>query len=229
MNLAVFAWASLRMFGLLRAQTLWREAVGPVWEGVAAGLAVCLAAVVAPAGGDVAVTMPTWLLVAGCEFLLGSLLGVLLSLPGQALLAAAGQSAALLNAARGGLSVMFALACLAGGMAADLHHPLLLGLQQQATQWPVGEPALWMPLPGALAERAIAAAHGYLALAFSLATPVLLSVAVIDLTLRLTVRGVAVAPGEVLRPWSATAAALVALGAAWAAYPEAWQRAWGAA
>jgi len=32
----------------------------------------------------------------------------------------------------------------------------------------------------------------------------------------------------VLRPWLVSVAALVALGGAWAAYPEAWQRAWGA-
>jgi hypothetical protein len=31
---------------------------------------------------------------------------------------------------------------------------------------------------------------------------------------------------EVLRPWLVGAAALIALGAAWAAYPEAWSRAW---
>jgi hypothetical protein len=100
--------------------------------------------------------------------------------------------------------VVFAVACLAGGLTADLHHPLLLGLQQQLTQWPVGEPARWGPALAGLDARVIAAAHGYLALAFALMTPVLLSVAVVDLTLRLTVRGVATAPGDVLRPWLAT-------------------------
>jgi len=225
-SLAVFGWAALRLFGLLRTQTLWRAAVGPAWEGVAAALAVCVALVM-PVGAAATVSTPTWLLLAACEFLLGSVVGVLLSLPGQALLAAAGQSGDLLNV-RGGLVIVLAVACLAGGMAADLHHPLLLGLQQQLTQWPVGEPARWWPALAGLEARVITAAHGYLALAFALMTPVLLSVAVVDLTLRLTIRGVATAPGEVLRPWLASVAALVALGAAWAAYPEAWQRAWGA-
>lgn len=228
MSLGVFAWAVLRLFGLLRAQTLWRVAVGPSWEVVAAGLAACVAVAVVPPSTGVAVTMSTWLLVAVCEFLLGSVVGVLLSLPGQALLAAAGQGAATMNVPRSGLVSVFAVACLAGGLTVDLHHPLLLGLQQQLTQLPVGEPARWWPTLAGLDARVIAAAHGYLALAFTLATPVLLSVAVVDLILRLTVRGVASAPGDVLRPWLATATALVALGAAWSAYPEAWQRAWGA-
>ena len=39
-------------------------------------------------------------------------------------------------------------------------------------------------------------------------------------------RGVAAPLLEVLRPWLVVVAALVALGAAWAAYPEAWLRAW---
>lgn len=227
MSLAVFAWGALRLFGLLRAQTLWRSAVGPTWEVVAAALAGCMAVVVVPPTEGGAVTMSTWLLVAACEFMLGSVVGILLSLPGQALLAAAGQSATTMNVPRSGLVVVFAVACLAGGLAMELHQPLLLGLQQQLTQWPVGEPARWWPIFAGLDARVIAAAHGYLALAFTLATPVLLSVAVVDLTLRLTVRGVASAPADALRPWLATVAALVALGGAWAAYPEAWQRAWG--
>jgi flagellar biosynthesis protein FliR len=228
-SVGVFVWAALRLFGLLRAQALWRAAVGPSWEIVAAALAGCVAFAVVPATTDVTVTMSTWLLVAVCEFLLGSVVGVLLSLPGQALLAAAGQGAATMNVPRGGLVVVFAVASLVGGLTVDLHHPLLFGLQQQLTQWPVGEPARWGHALVGLDARVIAAAHGYLVLALALATPVLLSVAVVDLTLRLTVRGVASTSGDVLRPWLATTAALVALGGAWAAYPEAWQRAWGAA
>lgn len=229
MSLAVFAWATLRLFGLLRQQTLWRVAVGPAWEVVAAVLAGLVAVVATSAGADRVVTLPTWLLVAVCEFLLGSVVGILVSLPGHALLAAAGQSGESLNVPRSGLVVVFAVTCLAGGLAVGIHHPLLLGLQQQLTQWPLGEPARWWPALDGIDARVIAAAQGYLALAFTLATPVLLSVAVVDLTLRLTIRGVASAPGDALRPWLATTAALVALGAAWAAYPEAWQRTWGAA
>lgn len=229
MSLAVFAWAALRLFGLLRAQVLWRVAVGPAWEAMAAALAVVTAVVVAPAEGP-SPTLTQWLLVGGCEFLLGSVIGVVLSLPGQALIGAAGQSAAVvLHGARGGsLVAAFAGACLAGGLAVDLHRPLLLSLQQHVGVWPVGEPARWLPAAEDLASWIAAAAHACLGLAFTLATPVLLATAVIDLTLRLTIRGVAAAPGEAVRPWLATAAALIALGAAWAAYPEAWARAWGA-
>jgi hypothetical protein len=55
---------------------------------------------------------------------------------------------------------------------------------------------------------------------------VLLTSATLDLGLRLTARGVAVPMMDALRPWLVAAAALIALGAAWAAYPEAWLRAW---
>lgn len=228
MSLAVFAWGALRLYGLLRQQTLWRVAVGPTWEVVAAVLSGCAAVVVMPAEVDAAMTLSGWLLIAACEFLLGSVVGVLISLPGHALLAATGQSGECLNVQRGGLVALLAIACLAGGLAVGLHHPLLVGLQQQLTQWSLGEPARWWPALAGLDARVIVAANGYLVLAFTLATPVLLSVAVVDLTLRLTSRGVASAPGDALRPWLASTAALVALGGAWAAYPEAWQRAWGA-
>lgn len=226
MSLAGVGWLALRYFGLLRAQVLWREALGTTWEAVAAGLAVCLAIVGAP---DVEFGLGAWATIAVCEFLLGSVTGALLSLPGQALLGAAGQSAAMLlhgGSGRGTVRVLV-VACLVGGLAADLHHPLLVSLQQHAAVWPVGEPARWWPAAAGLGAQVVGAAHACLGLAFTLATPVLLAVAVLDLTLRLTTRGVATAPGEALRPWLATAAALVALGASWAAYPEAWQRAWG--
>jgi hypothetical protein len=55
---------------------------------------------------------------------------------------------------------------------------------------------------------------------------VLLSAATLDLGLRLASRGAAASVVELARPWLTVAAALVALGAAWAAYPEAWLRAW---
>jgi flagellar biosynthesis protein FliR len=227
-SLGVVLWAALRLFGLLRVQVLWREAVGPAWEAVAAGLAVCVALVVTPATADVAVATPAWWLVAGCEFLFGSVTGMLLSLPGQALLGAGGQGELLvLHGARGRLAALFAVACVAGGLAADLHRPLLVSLQRHLSVWPVGEPARWMSGLDAFATQAIAGGHAYLVLAFTLATPVLLAYAVIDLTLRWTVRGVATTPGDALRPWLATAAALVALGASWAAYPDAWQRGFG--
>lgn len=63
-------------------------------------------------------------------------------------------------------------------------------------------------------------------LGLAFATPVLLSAATFDLGLRLASRGVAAPLTELVRPWLVVVVALVALGAAAAAYPEAWLRAW---
>ena len=77
-----------------------------------------------------------------------------------------------------------------------------------------------------LTTDVIAAAYAMTVLALALATPVLLTVAVADLATRLLGRGSdpAGALMDALRPWLRTAGALIALGASWAAYPEAWAR-----
>jgi type III secretory pathway component EscT len=226
-TLALLGWGALRIFGLLRAQTLWRDAVGPLWEGIAAALAICSALVLLPTASAEAVPLTRWLLIGACELLLGSVIGVLLSLPGAALLGAAGQSAAGLQLPRNrGLPLMLTVACLAGGLLAGVHRPLLLALRELLGAWPVGAPARWLPGLPALASWILGAGQACLVLALSFATPVLLSAATLDLGLRLASRGVAAPLLEVLRPWVVVVAALVALGAAWAAYPEAWLRAW---
>lgn len=226
-GLALLSWGALRLFGLLRAQALWRDAIGPLWEGVAAGLAVCIALVVVPAAAPESVPLMRWLLIAACELLLGSLLGVMLSLPGTALLGAAGQSAAGLQLPRGrSMSLMLLVACLAGGLLAGVHRPLLLSLRDILGVWPVGAPARWLPGLPMLASWVASAGHACLVLALTLATPVLLSAATLDLGLRLATRGVVAPVVELLRPWLVVVAALVSLGAAWAAYPQAWLRAW---
>lgn len=225
-GLAALGWATLRLFGLLRMQVLWRAAIGPVWEAIAAVLAVCLAAVlVAPAVGPVSVG--GWIVVAACELLLGSAIGGLLSLPGAALLGAASHGAGLLQAPRvRGLPLLLAVACLAGGLAAGVHRPLLVALRELLMLWPVGAPTRWLPGLADAPQWLAASAHAALTVALILATPVLLTAATVDLSLRLGARGAAAPTLEVLRPWLICAAALVALGAAWAAYPEAWLRAW---
>ncbi len=225
-GLALLAWGALRLFGLLRAQTLWRDAIGPLWEGVAAGLAICIAVVVLPAAAPESVPLTRWLLIAACELLLGSVLGVMLSLPGAALLGAAGQSAAGLQLRGRSLSLLLMVACLAGGLLAGVHRPLLLALREILGLWPVGAPARWWPGLPTLASWVVSAGHGCLVLALTFATPVLLSAATLDLGLRLASRGVVAPVVELLRPWLVVVAALVSLGAAWAAYPHAWLRAW---
>jgi len=224
-GLAVFGWGALRLYGLLRMQVLWRSALGPVWEGVCAALALLLAAVLLSRPGE-AVALDLWLLIGLCEFLLGSAIGGLVSLPGSALLGAARQSASTLQVFGRGLPVLLAIACVAGGLLADLHRPLLIALRDLLLLWPVGAPARWLPGLGELAPWFARSAHAGLILALTFATPVLLTTATLDLGLRLTARGVAIPVMTALRPYLVAAAALVALGAAWAAYPEAWLRAW---
>lgn len=226
-TLALLGWGALRLFGLLRAQMLWRVVVGPLWEGIAAALAICTALVVLPTLTSDAVPLTQWLLVGACELLLGSVIGVLLGLPGVALLGAAGQSAAGLQVPRsGGLPLLLLVACLAGGLFAGVHRPLLLALRQVLHVWPVGAPTRWLPGISALGSWVIDAGQACLVLGLAFATPVLLSAATFDLGLRLASRGVAAPLTELVRPWLVVVVALVALGAAAAAYPEAWLRAW---
>ncbi len=226
-GLALTGWGALRLFGLLRAQTLWRSALGPVWEGVAAALAVSVALVLLPTLAAQPVPLGRWLVIAVCELLLGSVLGGLLALPGAALLGAAGQSAAQLEISRSrGLPLLLVIACLSGGLIAGVHRPLLLALRELLALWPVGSPARWLPELSALLAWLVAAAHACLVLALTFATPVLLTAATLDLGLRLAGRSGAAPVVEVVRPWLAGAAAMLALGAAWAAYPAAWLRAW---
>jgi hypothetical protein len=226
-GLALLGWSALRMFGVLRMQVMWRSAVGPMWEAISITLAICMALVLWPTSPIESVPLSRWLAIAACELLLGSVLGGLLSLPGAALLGAVDHGAAVLQQPRSrGLPLLLTIACLAGGLLAGVHRPLLLALRELSTVWPVGAPARWLPGLDTLGAPLVPAAHACLVLALTFATPVLLTAATLDLGLRLAARGVAVAPVEAVRPWLVAAAAMVALGAAWAAYPEAWQRAW---
>jgi len=225
-GIAVLGWGALRLFGLLRMQVLWRAALGPLWEGVSAALALLLASVLLTHPGE-PVELASWLVIGLCEFLLGSVIGGLVSVPGAAFLGAAQQSAAALQVPRGpGLPMLLAIACVSGGLVADLHSPLLVALRELLLLWPVGAPARWLPGLAELAPWVAESAHAGLILALTFATPVLLTTATLDLGLRLTTRGAAAPLLEALRAWLVAAAALVALGAAWAAYPGAWLRAW---
>ena len=73
------------------------------------------------------------------------------------------------------------------------------------------------------------AAHSMTVLALALLTPVLMGCLVADIAARLLGRGPGAADpvAGALRPWLRVALALTALGASWAAYPEAWVRALG--
>lgn len=223
--LAGWAWLALRLLAILRAQTLWREVVGgPTWWAIAGALAAVLAAAWSP-GRAAAVPWSLWLLGALFEVLLGAVLGALVSLPGEAALGAARQSSVALGLGRSRAFAALHLA-LAGSLAAALalHRPLLTGLRSLATRWPVGDPGLWtIDLELSVVVTSM---HDATLLALALATPVLLTAAIVELALALGAAfGPFAAPLTAARPVLVAAAALTALGAAWAVHPEAWLRA----
>lgn len=222
--LAAWAWLTVRLFAVLHAQTLWRTAAGGTWWAIAGALAAVLAAAWTP--GQIApVAWSWWLLAAGFELLLGAVLGALVSLPGEAALGAASRSGLTLGLGRARAFAALQLA-LVGSLAlvAGLHRPLLAGLRACATRWPVGEPHGWqLQLDVAAAS---AAAHEVTLLALGLATPVLLTAAVLELALACAARsGPVAALAATSRSWLVAVAALTALAAAWAVHPEAWLQA----
>ncbi|WAS99548.1 flagellar biosynthetic protein FliR [Nannocystis punicea] len=219
--LAAWAWLTLRLFAILRAQTIWRAAAGGMWWAIVGALAAVLAG--AWTEGRIApVAWPSWLLAAGFELLLGSVLGALVSLPGEAALGAARRSGLALGLGEARAFAALQLA-LVGSLAfvVGLHRPLLAGLRACASRWPVGEPGAWrLELDVAAAS---AAAHDATVLALGLATPVLLTTAVVELALAFAARsGPVAALAAASRPWLVAVAALTALAAAWAVHPEAW-------
>lgn len=222
--LAAWAWLALRLFALLRVQAVWRAATGGAWTAISAALAVLLAASWTP-GREGTVAWEDWLVGAAFEALLGTVLGLLVGLPGEAAVGAAQQSGRELGLVHPRAFAMLHLAgaaALLDGLA--LHRPLLVALRGLSERWPVGDPSRWdLALdPGALA----AAAHAASFLALALATPVLLTRALVEVALGLVARvGALQATASALRPWLAGAAALIALGAAWASAPEAWLQA----
>ncbi|PCC69991.1 Flagellar biosynthesis protein FliR [Nannocystis exedens] len=219
--LAAWAWLALRLFALLLSQSLWRAATGGMWWAIAGSLSMVLAAAWAPLR-IAPVAWSSWLLAAGFELLLGAVLGALVSLPGEAALGAARRSGVALGLGRARAFAALQVALVGAlALAAGLHRPLLTGLRACATRWPVGEPGEWrLPLDVAAVS---ATAHDATVLALGLATPVLLTAAVVELALACAARsGPVAALAAASRPWLVAVAALTALAAAWAVHPEAW-------
>lgn len=226
--LGLWALVAIRIFAILRVQPQWRLVIGPWWWAVAAVLALVLAPLAThtplPELG-----LLEWIGLALLELLLGTVLGLLVSLTGHALIGAATASGLALGlrspSPRAFVSLCVCLV-LALGLATGLHRALIGALVASTKLWPPGSPALWYWSEGEVVAEIIAAAYAMTVLALALATPVLLTAAVADLATRLLGRGSdpAAALSDALRPWLRTAGALIALGASWAAYPEAWVR-----
>lgn len=213
-----------RWWALLQVQVLWRRAIGPWWTAVALGLAVVLALAEGPAWGfGPRSGLDPWLAVAA-ELALGALVGLVVALPGHAVLGAAEVGARVLGTAPSPWRAL--VLCLVGATALSLslHRPLLVGARAVFETWPVGEPAAWGW--GALGDgHALARlAHGLALVALTLATPALLAGALAELVLRAVGSGPrAAAPAvDALAPWLRVAAAAIATGASWAAYDAVW-------
>ncbi|MCA9692605.1 MAG: hypothetical protein KC636_23600, partial [Myxococcales bacterium] len=220
--------AAVRLWALLRVQAGLAAAAGWVWEPCAAALAGLLACAVAwgPALPLSELAATDWLALALAEFALGSLIGVVVSLPGQALVGAADVSAALLGQrGPGGTRRLIVAIAVATGLSLGLHRPLVAALLAIFTPWPLGQPMLWIADGGVEWTWAIGQAmHAFTILALALATPALLTAAISELTLAAVgagARGPA-AIVEVLRPWIRTAAVVIALVASVTAYPHLW-------
>ncbi len=231
--LAAAIWWVLRLGALLVVQVAWLRLLGPLWIPVALMLALSIAGALAlspDSSGIIASAeiIEPIVLVRGAvlEVIFGGLAGLVIGLPGHALLGAANASQRALEIRRGAFEPLLIALVLSLCLGLGLHAPLLLGLREFALLLP---PGLALPdsldaLRGGLDPEIIAgtAAH-LLFLALALATPVLLTRAVIELAASLVE-----APGRSrsgFAPWLATAAAVLALCASWAAYPDAWLQA----
>lgn len=233
-TLVAVALASARVWACLRVQASWRRVVGPSWAWISVVLAVVVAGLALVRGQLAAAPVPDlhvlglWL---GFELLLGSVVGLAVSLSGWALIGAADESERGLglraDADTGGsFAALLVTASLAAGLSLGLHAPLCAGLLGLFDRFTLARPDEWLPalalLPGWLLEQVT----GITVLALALATPVLLTRALVQLCVVSLGRGDAGSADllAALAPGLRLAAALVALGAAWSAYPEAFAR-----
>jgi hypothetical protein len=223
--------ASARVWALLRVQASWRTVLGRRWEWIAAALAVLLTGMLAATGRLIVVELAglgSLVVALAFELALGSAIGLVVSLPCWALVGAAAESEhglELREAGPGSLATLLIAASLAAGLSLGLHRPLLAGLLASFDQFALASAATWIPTLelGAWLGEQLATIT---ALALALATPVLLTRTLVELGVASLGRvgfeaasfSGAIASGLRL------AAALVALGAAWSTYPEAFAR-----
>ncbi|MCB9570214.1 MAG: hypothetical protein H6710_23890 [Myxococcales bacterium] len=232
--LALAGWWGLRLAALLALQPAWLRALGPLWLAIAALLALAIALPLALSTPHVFLDMSevisasAWLRGALVELALGGLAGLLVGLPGLALLGAARASGRALGLRQANaLEALILALVLALGLGLGLHRPLLLGLREFALLLPPGgggPGALLAALPRAT-PAIVGAADHLLFLALALATPVILTRALVELAGALMLPAEGERPSAGVLPWLASAAAMIALCASWSAYPEAWLRA----
>ncbi|MFO7561657.1 MAG: flagellar biosynthetic protein FliR [Enhygromyxa sp.] len=228
---AALVLASARIWALLRVQASWQAALGRRWEWIAAALAVSVTVLLAGAGRIAPVELDGFgslVIALGFELALGSVIGLAASLPGWALVGAAAQSEQgleLRGSSPGTLAALLVSASLAAGLSLGLHRPLLAGLFASFDRFALAEASTWLPGPE-LGAWLIGQLAMITALALALATPVLLTRALIEIGVASLGRVgfEAASLCRAITPALRLGAALVALGAAWSAYPEAFAR-----
>ncbi len=229
------ALALVRVWSLLRVQASWRALLGRLWEPIAAALALSVAAAMLLAGRLAwAPTPEHWIAAVellALEFLLGGVIGQLAALPGWALVGAAQTSEQALGYVDepdrpGSLRALIVALALASGLGLGLHRPLIAGLWRTVERLPLGEPLAWLPELERVAVELPTMLVELTTLALALATPVLLVHAVVTISIGSLARGPD--PAEALLasvvPGLRFAAALLALGASWSVYGDAWAR-----
>jgi flagellar biosynthesis protein FliR len=156
-------------------------------------------------------------------------LGLLVALPGWALLGAAATSEEALGI-RGSasLTLLMVSASLAAALALGVHRPLIHAALASFEAWAIAEPSTWIVRAPALGSgrRLATQVHAMATLGLALATPVLLTRAVLELGVGSLARTGASTAAllAALLPGLRLAAGLIALGAAWSSYPEAFAR-----
>ncbi len=230
--LAAAIWWTLRLSALLSVQVPWLRLLGPLWIPVALVLALSIAGALALSPGPDSIVASTEIIEpvvllqgAVLEVIFGGLVGLVIGLPGHALLGAASASSRAFEIRQGALEPLLIALVLSLCLGLGLHAPLLLGLREFALLLPPGLalPSSLPVLAGDLGPEFIAKiAAQVLFLALALATPVLLTRAVIELAASLVEPPGSSRSG--LARWLAAAAAVLALCASWAAYPDAWLR-----
>jgi hypothetical protein len=212
-----------RTWGLLRVQAVYRCALPGTWWAWSAALAATLGFLSISFASPVPWPgLARWFILAGMELALGTALGLVVTLPGYAVIGASRESFARLGLAaeRTSTVAMVAAISIAGGLALGLHRPLLLAWLETLDRWEPGLPATWVPPAFDVSAVAMAAADlSFLALA--LATPVLLTAAVMDVASAWVLR-VSARPASALHTWARFSACLIALGASWEAYSSSW-------
>jgi len=241
LGLTVWALVAARLLGMFGAHALFARAVGLSWWGVAGGLVVALAGLVAvsppvatAASGVPALSGPGWwaalLLEAGVGVALGTWVGLAAgAVEAAARLVAPGLTFAapssLADGPDAGLGTLLAAASIVGAFGLGLHHVLLVAVAETFVDWPLLDPLAWVES----AEVGIGASlgrrmHAVTVLALGLSAPWWLTRVVVSVAGGLITGAVPAfeAARRGVEPTLVASLGLLALFASVSAFPWAW-------